>query len=91
MTLPLQATVKKWALRSAGLLFALAIGLFFAFVIISSREQAEAARFGEPYDSIGSSYRWFVVVASFAVIGATVAIAVYCMIAFSSRFNRRHQ
>jgi hypothetical protein len=91
MTFPLQASIKKWARRSAGLLFALAVGLFVAFTVISSRERAAAIGFGEPYDSIGSPYAWFIPVAGVAFLASGVAIAVYFGMAFATRLNRPRQ
>ena len=85
MTLSSQATVRKWALRSAGLLFVLAVILFVVFCILSYREEAEALRVHEPYDSIVSSYLRLVVVSTFAGIGSAIAITIYIGTGFVTR------
>jgi hypothetical protein len=91
MTFSLQATVKKWALRSAGLLFASALTFFISFCVLSYHEEAEAFRVGEPYDSIGSSYLWLVAVAVFAAIGSASALIIYFSTAFAARLTRQSQ
>jgi hypothetical protein len=48
---PTQATVKKWALRSSGILLALALISFIAFGVISYHEEAESVLIDEPDDS----------------------------------------
>jgi hypothetical protein len=89
MTFSREATVKMWALKSAGLLFALAVALFIAFSVLSAREEVDAIRSGDPYDSIGSSYLWLVPTATAAFVGAALAIAIYFGLACRAKLTRQ--
>lgn len=61
----------------AGLLFALAVASFAVFGVLDYREEREAIRLGETYDSIGSGFLPLIVIAIFALFGAAGAALIW--------------
>jgi hypothetical protein len=72
-----RSSVSRWACRGAGLLFALAVAFFVAFVVFTYREEREAMRLGEPYDSIASGFLPLIGIAVFALFGAAGAALIW--------------
>ena len=88
MNTPDVATVKKWALRSAGVLLALALSLWIVFGFITYREEEESLRAGEPYVAITSSYVVLAMGGVYAGFGAAAAMVIYAGARFASKFRK---
>lgn len=74
------STIQRWAIKIAGILFAVALTLFTAYLILTVREEAYASQIGETYDSIGSPHLWMVPAGLLAAISSTTATVIYYLL-----------